>query len=153
MFLPDPASVLRSLSQLVRPGGVLVFQEASYSSFLAAARPLPLWSAGALLLEEVFRRCGTNTEMTPLLPSIFRDAGLPTPSVRTDLLLGADEWMVDVLRSLHPEFLRFNLPLDSLGDFNTLSERLKAEVAASKATTPLPTLVSAWSRKPTQAPS
>src|SRR5271156_970966 len=27
MFLPDPASVLRSLTQLVRPGGVLVFQE------------------------------------------------------------------------------------------------------------------------------
>ena len=52
--------------------------------------------------------------------------------------------MVDVLRSLHPEFVRFDLPLDSLGDFNTLSERLKAEVAASKATTPLPTLVSAW---------
>lgn len=153
MFLPEPASVLRSLSQLVRPGGVLVFQEASYSSFLAAARPLPLWSAGALLVEEAFRRCGTNTEMAPLLPRIFRDAGLPAPSTRTDLLLGAEEWMVDVLRSLHPEFLRFNLPLDSLGDFNTLSERLKAEVAASKATTPLPTLVSAWSRKPTQAPS
>jgi 2-polyprenyl-3-methyl-5-hydroxy-6-metoxy-1,4-benzoquinol methylase len=153
MFLPDPASVLRSLSQLVRPGGVLVFQEASYSSFLVAARPLPLWSAGALLLEEVFRRCGTNTEMTPLLPSIFRDAGLPSPSMRSDLLLGAEEWMVDVLRSLHPEFVRFGLPLDSLGDLNTLSERLKAEVAASKATTPLPTLVSAWSLKPTQAPS
>jgi len=50
MFVPDPASVLRSVSQFVRPGGVLVFQEASYSPFLAAARPLPLWSAGALLL-------------------------------------------------------------------------------------------------------
>jgi hypothetical protein len=71
--------------------------------------------------------------------------------MRSDLLLGADEWMVDVLRSLHPEFLRFDLPLDSLGDFNTLSERLKAEVAASKSATPLPSLVSAWSRKPTQA--
>lgn len=151
MFLPDPASVLRSLSQLVRPGGVLVFQEASYSSFLSAARPLPLWSAGALLLGEVFRRCGTNTEMAPLLPGVFRDAGLPVPSMRTDLLLGAEEWMADVLRSLYPEFVRFDLPLDSLGDFNTLSERLRAEVAASKATTPLPTLVSAWSRKPTQA--
>jgi len=27
MFLPDPASVLRSLTRLVRPGGVLAFQE------------------------------------------------------------------------------------------------------------------------------
>ena len=37
MFLPDPASVLRLLSQVVRPGGVLVFQEASLVRFL----PLP----------------------------------------------------------------------------------------------------------------
>src|ERR1700730_9679676 len=27
MFLPDPASVLRSLTQLVRPGGIVSFQE------------------------------------------------------------------------------------------------------------------------------
>jgi hypothetical protein len=66
--------------------------------------------------------------------------------MRTDLLLGAEEWMVDVLQSLRPQFVQFNLSFDSLGDFNTLSERLKMEVAASKSTTPLPTLVSAWSR-------
>jgi 2-polyprenyl-3-methyl-5-hydroxy-6-metoxy-1,4-benzoquinol methylase len=107
MFLTDPTSVLRSLSQFVRPGGVLVFQEASYTSFLRAAERLPLWSAGASLLQEVFRRCGTNTEMSPVLPGIFRDAGLPMPSMRTDLLLGADEWMVDVLRSLRPQFVQF----------------------------------------------
>jgi hypothetical protein len=150
MFLPDPATVLRSLSQFVRPGGALVFQEASYTSFLSAAERLPLWSAGASLLQEVFRRCGTNTEMAPALPGIFCDAGLPTPSLRTDLLLGAEEWMVDVLRSLRPQFVQFSLSFESLGDFDTLSERLRAEVAVSNTATPLPSLVSAWSRKLTQ---
>jgi hypothetical protein len=33
--------------------------------------------------------------------------------------------------------------LEPLGDFNTLSERLRAEVAASNSATPLPALVSA----------
>jgi hypothetical protein len=43
---------------------------------------------------------------------------------------------------------QFNLPLAPLGDFNTLSERLRAEVAASNSATPLPALVSAWALKP-----
>ena len=149
MFLPDPVSVLRSLSQLVRPGGVLAFQEASFTSFLVLAARLPLWSAGASLMQETLQCSGTNTEMGPVLSGIFQQAGLPAPSMRTDTLLGADEWMVDVLRSLRPQFLQFNLPFESLGDFDTLSERLKAELVASNAVAPLPALVSAWSRKPT----
>jgi ubiquinone/menaquinone biosynthesis C-methylase UbiE len=153
MFLPDPASVLRSLSQFVRPGGVLVFQEASYASFIDLAAQLPLWSTGVSLIQEVFRRCGTNTEMTPVLSRIFRDAGLPAPSMRTDILVGAEEWMVDVLGSLRPQFVQFNLSFDSLGDCNTLSARLRTEVTASNAATPLPSLVSAWSRKLSQSSS
>ena len=43
MFLPDPAAVLRSLAKLVRPGGVLAFQEPAWLPFLALASPLPLW--------------------------------------------------------------------------------------------------------------
>jgi hypothetical protein len=44
--------------------------------------------------------------------------------------------------------MQLNLSLEPLGDFETLSERLQAEVRASNTTTPLPDLVSAWARKP-----
>jgi ubiquinone/menaquinone biosynthesis C-methylase UbiE len=147
MFLPDPISVLRSVSQLVRPGGIVAFQEASSTSFLMLAARLPLWSAGASIMQETFQRSGTNTEMGPVLSGIFQQAGLPVPSMRTETLLGADEWLVDVLRSLRPQITQFNLSVESLGDFETLSERLKTELAASNSETPLPALVSAWSRK------
>jgi ubiquinone/menaquinone biosynthesis C-methylase UbiE len=43
-FLPDPVAVLRSLSQLVRPGGVLAFHEPSWAPALAVAPQLPLWT-------------------------------------------------------------------------------------------------------------
>src|SRR5690348_11012607 len=42
--LPDPVSVLRSVVQLVRPGGVLAFQEPSWTPMLALGAGLPLWS-------------------------------------------------------------------------------------------------------------
>jgi ubiquinone/menaquinone biosynthesis C-methylase UbiE len=147
-FLPDPVAVLRSLSQLVRPGGVLAFQEPSWAPFHRHAARLPLWSAAAALMEETFRRSGTNTEMGPALSRVFQEAGLPAPSTRTDTLHGAEQWMPDCLHSIRPQMMQLNLSLVPLGDFETLSERLQAEVQASNTTTPLPDLVSAWARKP-----
>ena len=148
MFLPDPVAVLRSLSDLVRPGGVLAFQEPTWAAFLQDSARLPLWSAAAALMVEIFQRSGTNTDMGPALPALFQKAGLPAPSMRTDILLGAEQWMVDVLQSLRPRIQEFHLSAQALGDFASLGERLEAEVAASKAATPLPGLVGAYSRKP-----
>jgi ubiquinone/menaquinone biosynthesis C-methylase UbiE len=34
-FMPDPMAVLRTLAALTRPGGVIVFQESHWTSFLA----------------------------------------------------------------------------------------------------------------------
>jgi hypothetical protein len=101
-FLPDPVAVLRSLSQLVRLGGVLAFQEPCWGAFHRQAARLPLWSAGAALMEETFRRSGTNTQMGPALSRVFQEAGLPPPSMRTDTLYGAEQWMPDCLHSVRP---------------------------------------------------
>src|SRR6266849_3430254 len=76
-FLPDPVAVLRSLSHLVRPGGVLAFQEVSYAPFLLLSSHLPLWSAVASLVHETIQRSGANTEIGLALCRIFQEAGLP----------------------------------------------------------------------------
>jgi hypothetical protein len=120
----------------------------SWGAFHRQATRLPLWSAGAALMEETFRRSGTNTQMGPQLPRVFQEAGLPAPLTRTDTLHGAEQWMPDCLHSLRPQMTQLNLSLEPLGDFETLSERLHAEVNALNTTTPLPDLASAWSRKP-----
>ena len=148
MFLPNPVAILRSLSQLVRPTGVLAFQEASFANFQERAASLPLWSLGGSLAQETFQRSGTITDMEPVLPQIFWEAGLPVASTKTEILLGAEEWLAGILHSLLPQMRQFNLALEPLGDFNTLSERLRAEVVAAGASTPLPSLVSTWALKP-----
>jgi ubiquinone/menaquinone biosynthesis C-methylase UbiE len=148
MFLPNPVAILRSLTERIRPGGVLAFQEASFANFLERAASLPLWTLAGALAQETFKRSGTITDMEPVLPRIFREAGLSVVSTKTEILEGAEEWLAGILHSLLPQMRLFNLPLAPLGDFNTLSERLRAEVAASNSITPLPALVSTWALKP-----
>jgi ubiquinone/menaquinone biosynthesis C-methylase UbiE len=63
MFLPDPSSVLRSVLRLVRPGGVVAFQEPSWIPMLALGARLPLWSKVLSAIHETFLRSGVNTEM------------------------------------------------------------------------------------------
>ncbi len=102
---------------------------------------------------ETFQRSGANTEMGPALYQIFQEAGLPAPTVHVDTLLGADQWMAGVLRSLHWQMRKFNLALEPLGALDTLPQRLQAEVAASNAVTPLPLIFGAWARRPTDVAS
>ena len=97
---------------------------------------------------ETFQRTGTNTNMGTDLTQAFQDAGLPAPSTQTDTLFGSEQWMPDVLQSLRPQMRQLNLATEPLGDFDTLSQRLEAEVVAASTPTPLPGIVSAWSRKP-----
>jgi protein-L-isoaspartate O-methyltransferase len=152
MWLPDPVSVLRQLSLLVRPGGVVAFQEASWVPIFAISTHLPLWSAAASLMCDTMRRSGANPEMGLTLYRIFQDAGLPAPAMQMEVPLGDDPeftgWMYDVICSLRPQIQQLNLSLEKLGDFDSLLERLQAEVAASNGVASWMAVVGAWARKP-----
>jgi len=151
-WVSDPVAILRCLSRLVRPGGVVAFQEVSYAPFLALSVRLPLWSTTASLLHETMRRSGANMEVGIELHQMFREAGLPAPNMRLEMLLGSDpnltRWTYDLLFSLRPEIQQLNISLEPLGDFDTLLERLQAEVGMSKTVIPFVGMVGAWAQKP-----
>jgi ubiquinone/menaquinone biosynthesis C-methylase UbiE len=155
MFLPDPVSVLRSLSNLVRPGGVLAFQEPSWVPLLAMGAQLPLWSGVLSAIHQTCLRSGVNPEMGPALYRIFQQAGLPAPAMLMETPLGSDpdltRLITDLLNSLKPLAQQHNVSLHALGDFDTLSDRIQAEVAESNTVVSFVPMVGAWSRKPVGA--
>ena len=151
MFLPDPVSVLRSVSRLVRPGGVVAFQEPSWIPMLALGARLPLWSKVLAAIHETFLRSGVNMEMGLDLYVAFQQAGLPAPAMRMETLLGGDsdcaQMPVDVLRSIRPLAQRHDVSLEGLGDLETLADRIYAEATRLNAVMNVIPIVSAWVRK------
>ena len=152
MFLPDPLSVLKSVSAPVHPGGVLAFQEPSWVPLLALGSRLDLWSNLLLAIHETFTRSGVNPEMGLDLYRLFQEAGLPAPSMNLETPLGCDAEFTGLIShligSLRPLADQNRISLEALGDLDTLPARICAEVAASKSVVSFVPLVGAWSRKP-----
>jgi ubiquinone/menaquinone biosynthesis C-methylase UbiE len=152
MFLPDPAAILSSLSRLVQPGGVVAFQEPTWVPLLASSSLLPLWSKVLSAIHETFLRSGVNPEMGPALFRIFQEAGLPAPSMHIDTPLGRDANLTglicDLLCSVRPSAQQHGVSLNALGDLDTLSTRVDAEVMGSNTVVSFVPIVRAWSRKP-----
>jgi SAM-dependent methyltransferase len=148
IFLTEHVRVVRSLSKMVRPGGTIAFQEVSWARFLSRCAKWPLCFACASLIHDTFRFTGANTEMGAALTSVYRDAGLPAPTVSTHMLLGnaADltRWIVDLLRVLRPQYESLELPLAKLGDMKTIRDRLFAELESVNGVVGGPDLVGGW---------
>ncbi len=156
MYLPDPVATLKQLATHLRPGGIVAFQEVEFSTYSSIARPeTPRMNQLAEWGVEVFRRSGANVGMGLDLYSTFVDAGLPEPSLQYTAPVGGPEtwigyqFIANAFRSILPLLEAFGIATAEEVDLDTLAQRLRAEVVASKRPLILPPHITAWAQLPT----
>lgn len=149
--LNDPVGVLRSISQLIVPGGVVAFTEGTWSPALAVSARVPLWSQVMTRVCEIFTRSRATPGLGLDLFSAFQDAGLGIPAMHLEMPLGTDasiaELQTDLLRALLPAAREHGVSVAELGDLDTLPERVYAALLEARSPICFVAMVGAWARK------
>ena len=155
MHLPDPAATLARLAGVVRPGGVVAFQDV----VLATRRTepdLPLVGAFNGWLLETLRRLGRPADMGLRLSAAFREAGLPAPGLTMGAPMerGPDASgyaiMAGDVTSLLGHMERLGVATAEEVGPETFEGRLRAEAAGADAVLSNPLMVGARARVPRQ---
>ena len=150
-FLPDPVATLRSLATQVKPGGVIVFQEANWASFLSQAAHLPLRSLCGAMIIDTFRRSGARTDMELTLFRALLGTGLPPADLRLETPIGNDpetrRWVYDLFCTVSKRFDEFGMSASAVGNIETLFQRLETELDSTQSYAACIGLVGAWARK------
>jgi 2-polyprenyl-3-methyl-5-hydroxy-6-metoxy-1,4-benzoquinol methylase len=150
-FVPDTTAAIKRLCVLLRPGGIMAFQEPSWRMWLAYTAHLPLRSAVTTLIHKTFVAGGVNTEMELPIYRAFLAADLSVADMRIELPIGDSpefrSLLYELLLAVWERVKAFRLPLDGLGDLNTLASRLDDELNVNKSLASFIALVGASARK------
>ena len=153
MYYPDPVDALRKLQHHLCPGGVAIFQEFDMAN-CRSLPPVPTFDRAVDLIRKTLVAYGARVQLGLELHQIYLDAGLPSPTMRMDALVGGGPDFVgyslvaDVAQSLLPAMEKFNLATAAALDLPTFEQRLRHEVSSSKGVILSPGLLGAFSRKP-----
>jgi SAM-dependent methyltransferase len=152
MYAPEPESLLREARGLLRPGGIVAFQEGDIRSSVRAYPPAPLHEQLVRLTTPPPGAPGPDIEMGLKLFRTFVQAGLPAPQLRHDAPVGGGAswpgyaYLTETVRSLLPFLTQVGATTPDQIDVDTLEDRLRAEVVEQNGIQILPPLVGAWTR-------
>ncbi|MEU6658684.1 methyltransferase domain-containing protein [Streptomyces sp. NPDC046821] len=155
--VPDPVTALRRLSRLVRPGGLIVFQD--FDNFPLRVEPhIPLTGAVLQAIAAALTVNGSSLGTGVRLHGLFRRAGLAVPGLSATAPMGGAEHdtvlplVAQTYRALSQAALPGNADagdrVATIGDIDTLLNRMRTEAAETDAVVVMPTAVTAWSTLP-----
>ncbi len=152
VFQPDPAAMLRRLSQHLAPGGVVVFHEPDWRA-VRSSPPAPTHDRCCQWIVETADRARTSWNMADRLHGAFTDAGLPAPTLSMRTFIGAgdaaDVWLravVDIVETLLPAMEAQGVATATEVGIETLAQRLMDEVRETRTTVVGRSEVAAWCR-------
>ena len=153
MYLPDPVAMLKQMLNRVRPGGIVMFQEIDFTITQAYKHPdTPLMGQLGDWIVEVFERSGANATMGMELYRVLTEAGLPEPTLDAGLLVGAAfDWpgysyVANSFRSVVPLLEHYGIATAEEVDVDTIPQRVREEIVASKRPVVIPPHIAAWAR-------
>jgi len=153
MYLPRPSALLQCVARMLRPGGIVAFQEIFIEPFSCKPRcELAQWCAERI--RDAFVYAGRDLTFGLELPRLFREAGLPAPDTRVEarVELGAqaDGWaqLTHAMRAFLPAIVASGSARREDVDIETLEQRLRTEAACISPVLIGPALVGAWARTP-----
>jgi ubiquinone/menaquinone biosynthesis C-methylase UbiE len=153
LHLDDPVAQVALAADLVRPGGIIAFQEVALCTW-ASQPELPLLTEYRGWLLETFRRVGWPTDMALRLAAVLTAAGLSritlsseAPAERSGDAAG---WSIigDDVRTLLPLMEHVGVVSADEVDPETFERRLRAEAAEHDAVLLNPLVVGASARTP-----
>ena len=155
MYVADLTAVLRVCVRHLRSGGVMAFQDVEWnmtekifgSDYMAPkARQLMIWAT------ELFRRGGTEMQMSLKLPGAFLDAGLPFPQLQIDACVSSasdrvlHEFNVQGFIQMLPKLREYGILTDEI-DCEAFVSQMEEEVMQQRSYVPLYFMVGGWARK------
>jgi SAM-dependent methyltransferase len=151
MYIPDPATVLRTQAALLRPGGLLAPIE--FDLYSARSLPsTPLVTQALAWLGEAFTRAHIDPALGPRLWNVLLDAGLrPHGMIGVQPHFAPDDpdgaaILAGIVRTALPLIERTGVATELEVGADTLQQRISEELASAAAVFAHPILISAWER-------
>jgi ubiquinone/menaquinone biosynthesis C-methylase UbiE len=152
LYLGNPAEALRVAAGHLRPGGIVAFQEADFTTGPITVPSSPLNQRMWEWWRQTVSRAGLELSMGFKLHQAFRDAGLPAPQMHLDAPVGGGaEWagyayIAESIRSILPLMLKLGIATVEEVEIDTLAARFRDEVIQQQSVVMLPTFVGGWSQ-------
>jgi len=150
-FQPDAAALVRRITGLLRPGGIVLFHEPDRGQ-MRSFPPAPTYDRAFRWVGEVYRWSGADVEIGIKLYSVFRAAGLPGPTMRMHAVIGGanalDEVHLDADQAvvLAADIERLGIATAAELGADTLVERIVREMTENESVIVGRGEIGAWAR-------
>jgi SAM-dependent methyltransferase len=151
MYQADPVATLSHIASVVKPGGLIVFQEPDFGVGVATWPTVALWQQVNHWIVETFRRGGVHHDIGGKLYHLFRRAGLPGPALLEHVSVGGGPGMrpwcensAGLVRSLLPRIEQFGIATADEVQIESLADRLDRDTCAADAQITYVPIIGAW---------
>jgi SAM-dependent methyltransferase len=153
LHVPDPLKLLHRVFAMLRPGGVVVFQEFDFSVPWSAHPPAPRRDEVFRLLSEFIRRAA-NGAIGSRLFHLFLEAGFSRPDCRVEWPVDGDpdspiyHLLAETVWGILPRAEALGLARAADFDVDTLAERMRQEARALGSCVSIAPMFGCFARKP-----